>query len=189
MHIIQQELKNEPFLERIETQDLDKDLSVEGYNADISEKLTGYLNHLKKYYQNIYNESVKRKEQMVQYFENNDQYNYDLNTYKNKYYNESLADLVTNINTNDRLLEYEGSLIQQINPVFNDPGPRSHLFDYRTHFFAPEKQFLGISFSTFWFNTLVIWLMSLFFYLTLYFELLRKLIDSFSNMEWMRKNR
>lgn len=189
LQIIRQELKNEPSGERKNELDLDKDLSVEGYSPAVSEKLSGYLNHLKTYYQERYNNAVRTRENMVVFFENNENYDYDLNTYKNEYYNESLAELVTNINTSERILEHEGDFIQQINPVFNDPEAPRHLLDYRTHFFAPQKHFLGIYFSTFWFNALVIWLMTLFFYVTLYFELLKKIIDSFTNMEWIRKKR
>jgi ABC-type multidrug transport system ATPase subunit len=189
LQIIRQELKDEPYREGIKDINLSKDLTIEGFTADVSEKLAGYLDHLKRYYQKRYNQAVRTREEMVLYFENNDRYDYDLNTYKNEHYNESLAELVTNINTSERILEYKGNLIQQINPVFNDPEAPRHLLDYRTHFFAPEKHFLGISFSTFWFNILIIWLMSLFFYVTLYFELLKKIVDSFSNMEWIRKKR
>ena len=96
-------------------------------------------------------------------------------------YNESLADLVKNINTKERLLEYKGALIQQINPIFQDPNP-SGVLDYRTAFFFPEKNFLGLTISTYIFNILVIWLMSIGLYLTLYFELLRKLISSFEKV-------
>lgn len=86
-----------------------------------------------------------------------------INEEKNRYYNESLADLVKNINAKQRLLEYNGKLIQQINPIFQDPKPY-HFADYRTAFFLPVKNLFGLTVSTFWFNLLVIWAMALFFY-------------------------
>ena len=58
-----------------------------------------------------------------------------------------------------------------------DPKPKG-VFDYRTHFFAPGKYLFGQRISTFAFNLMVIWLMTLILYVTLYFELLRKLMES-----------
>ena len=110
---------------------------------------------------------------MMVFFQTNDAYDYDLNEYKNKYFNESLSDLVKNVTESDRIIEYNGELIQQFNAVFNDPEPNGFL-DYRTHFFAPKKYFLGIWFDTFYFNIIVIWLMTVVLYAALYFELLGK---------------
>jgi hypothetical protein len=105
---------------------------------------------------------------------------YTVNDAKNRYYNESLADLVRNVNEKNRILEFDGELIQQINPIYVYPKPKSAM-DYRTHFFAPQKNLFGVSVSTFTFNLLVIWMMTIVLYLTLYFELLRKLIQVFDN--------
>lgn len=182
LYILRQELKEEEFKQGLEKINIDQDLTVENYNNEIDQQLENYIVELKKYYQDLYNEAVRKKEKMVYFFENSENYDYNLNSYKNKYHNESLADLVTNINTSDRIIEYNGDLIQQINPIYNEPKENG-FFSYRTHFFAPEKQFLGATFSTFWFNMLVIWLMSVFFYITLYFEWLKKLVNWFSNMK------
>ena len=56
------------------------------------------------------------------------------------------------------------------------PKPK-HIADYRTHFYAPKKYFMGNLYDTFWFNIIVIWLGCLFLYITLYFESLKWLID------------
>jgi hypothetical protein len=108
---------------------------------------------------------------------------YKLNESKNKYFNESLSDLVRNVSVKDRIIEFNGQLIQQINPVFIEPQP-SGIFDYRAHFFAPSKNLLGNQVSTFLFNTLVIWLMTLCLYITLYFELIRKALTFFGNINF-----
>src|SRR5690606_39376349 len=113
-------------------------------------------------------------------FENQAKGGYSINEAKNRYYNESLADLVRNVNTKERILEHDGELLQQINPVFVDPKPRN-AFDYRAHFFAPQKYLFGIPMSTFGFNLLVIWIMTVLLYMTLYFEWLRKFINAFDS--------
>jgi hypothetical protein len=72
-------------------------------------------------------------------------------------------------------------LIQQINPIFLDPKAEGFL-NYRTPFFAPVKKVFGTSINTYTFDILVIWLMTIILYVTLYFELLRKLINSFDKV-------
>ena len=63
--------------------------------------------------------------------ENEKASDYSMNEYKNKYYNESLADLVKNVHEKDRIIEYEGKLYQQINPIFVDPRPSGPLTTVR----------------------------------------------------------
>ena len=112
---------------------------------------------------------------------------YDVTRYKNRYYNESLAELVTRVSEKNRIIEYEGRLVQQIDPVFLDPQP-ANMFDYRAHFFAPQKNLLGQLVTTYWFNLLVIWVMTLALYIALYAELLRKALGVrvFRNANWAK---
>src|SRR5690606_33392438 len=81
-----------------------------------------------------------------------------------------------------------GELIQQINPVYVDPRP-SGVLDYRAHFFAPTKNFFGTLIDTFVFNLIVIWGMTLVLYGTLYFELLRKGVESLTRFGMSVKNK
>jgi hypothetical protein len=94
---------------------------------------------------------------------------------KDLYFNESLSELVRNLKAREVIIEHEGKISGQINPVFQAPAAE-HLLDYRTAFFVPEKQFAGLTWPTVVFNVLVIWFMSLALYLTLYYRLLEKLI-------------
>ncbi|HRG09598.1 MAG TPA: hypothetical protein PLJ08_13575, partial [Cyclobacteriaceae bacterium] len=102
----------------------------------------------------------------------------DVQQEKNKYFNESLADLVRNVSAKERISEYQGALIQNINPVFQHPNPH-HRFDYRAPFFISEKNLAGWPVSTYLFNLLVIWTMTALFFVALYFEWLRKFVGLF----------
>ena len=106
---------------------------------------------------------------------------FKVNAEKNAYHNESLSDLVKNITVKERLLEYEGHLVQQINPIFQDPKP-SGIFDYRTAFFVPEKNLLGLTINTFIFDILVVWAMALICYVALYLEWLRRIVEFFGSV-------
>lgn len=155
--------------------------TIKTFTPDFNKKLEEFLAAYKKFYQDAYNKSVAAKEAQMASLENEEGSDYNLNKFKDSYYNESLADLVKNVDEKERIIEFEGRLIQQINPVFVDPVPDGPL-DYRAHFFAPKKNLFGTMVSTFLFNLMVVWIMTLILYVTLYFELLRKLIDSFDKM-------
>lgn len=167
--------------------DLSTEWTAETFTPDFNEKLEGFLSEYRKFYLGIYNQAVNQREAAIFGMESKPG-GYSVNLAKNKYYNESLADLVRNINEKERILEYDGELIQQINPVFLDPRPK-HALDYRTHFFSPSKNLFGLEVSTFVFNLLVIWSMSIVLYVTLYFELLRKLMVSFEGRAGKKKDR
>lgn len=178
--VIKAELSKEPYREGIEALNLETALEPGGYTKEVGQQLQDYFDRYKKFYQKSYNENVAIAERAMAFFEKNTE-GYSVNEYKNRYYNESLADLVKNVSVKERLLEYNGKLIQQINPVFQEPEPSGPL-DYRTAFFVPKKNMLGALVSTYIFNILVIWTMSVVLYITLYFELLRKLVNSFERV-------
>ncbi len=152
------------------------------------EALDVYLDAYQKHYRTLFNDAVAEKEKKAYFFEKNYE-DYDLNLYKNAYFNESLADLVTNATETDRLMEYNGELIQQVNAVFHEPEASSNPLNYRAHFFAPVKYFMGNYIDTFWFNVIVIWLMSALLYLALYFEWFRKGIEGVGNISIYGKKR
>ncbi|MBK9672583.1 MAG: ATP-binding cassette domain-containing protein [Bacteroidetes bacterium] len=101
-----------------------------------------------------------------------------LNDLKSNYVNKSLDDLVTNIQDFDKIVEVDSKLIQRKNPVYLDPPKNSII---RAHFFAPRKRVFGQYFDTFWVNISVIWAMSLLLAFTLYFDVLKKLMDFFGD--------
>jgi ABC-type multidrug transport system ATPase subunit len=179
--IIQTTIQSDFYRKGLEGIDVNVPWTLKMYVPAMDKKLEDYLAGYKKFYQDIYNKAVAAREKLMVEKESAKGGNYNLNTYKNNYYNEKLADLVTNIAEKNRIIEYNDQLVQQVNPVFLDPRPNS-ILDYRAHFFAPKKNLFGSMVSTYWFNVMVIWIMTLFLYLTLYLELLKKLINSFESI-------
>ena len=53
--------------------------------------------------------------------------------------------------------------------------PDSHIG--RAHFYAPYKMVGNLKIGTLWFNMLVIWLLNIFLFVTLYFNLLKLLLN------------
>jgi hypothetical protein len=189
--IIQQTLKEDFFTMQYIRKNAGKGLDfrtpwqLEKYTPEMDKMLEDFFTGekgYKKFYQGVYNKAVAEREKIL--FENEKKEN--VNDTKNQYYNESLADLVKNVEEKERIIEYNGQLIQQINPIFQDPRPAS-ILDYRAKFFSPEKNLLGATVNTYFFNILVIWIMTLFLYITLYFEALRKLMTISADVSWMKK--
>jgi ABC-type multidrug transport system ATPase subunit len=181
LELIRTSIKDDYYKKGLEKLKTENPWTIQTYTPAFSSDLEDYLEAYKQFYQSMYNKAVAAREKLIFDLENQKGSDYKVYDYKNKYYNESLADLVKNVSVKTRILEHQGELIQQINPVFAEPKPKGPL-DYRTQFFAPAKYFLELRFDTYLFNIMVIWFSSLIFYITLYFELLRKFVNLFSKV-------
>ncbi len=179
LELIRKSLQDEPFRAGLEEIDFNAPWTLQMFTPAFDNSLAAYLDNFRKKYLDQYNNIVARKENDIIQLQKKGSYN--VLEFKNHYYNEDMADLVKNVNTKERILEYKGELIQQINPVFNDPK-QTGLLNYRAHFFAPSKNFLGMRFDTYYFNLVVIWAVTFLFYVLLYVEGLRKFLSLFSKV-------
>lgn len=98
---------------------------------------------------------------------------------KRDYFNESLSDFATNRNDLDKIIIQEGKLIQKADPIYNIPRGKGFL---ETHFYAPGKNLFGLYLPTFYANLLVLWGMTIFLSITLYFDFFRHLIEFFGRL-------
>ncbi len=150
--------------------DIDK-LNPERVTPVVLSEIQQYLQGLQNFYNKLYKYVYQRKNE--QKMHENREFIAGL---KRKYYNESLEEFVTNKNEFQRIVEYNGELIQKIDPIYLDPQFRF----IKAHFYAPRKMVFGRFFPTIWVNTFVIWLSTIMLYIVLYFRLLKRLIDFFS---------
>ncbi len=169
LNIIKEAIGNESNRDELHL-DINTIFRIGNFDSKTAAKVHTYLEALKENYIKQFNETDEKKEQMIAFFESDTLLGYSLTEYKNKYYNESLADLMKNTGAKDRILEYNGHLLQQVDPIYKDPEVRTNPLNYRAHFLAPKKPFVNQLFDTFWFNLVVIWVMTAFLYVTLYFE-------------------
>lgn len=151
-------------------------ITVEGYNETVSNGIREYLsNTIKNHYINV-DIAARRKHNELTLAMIKKLGNEGLVKLKDEYENESLSQLVKNSNdiSGERSLEKGSRLIQQMDPVFQDPVDSNF---GRAHFFAPRKKFLGRYYPTFMFNLSVIWVMSGILILTLYFDVFKYILD------------
>ncbi len=163
-------LSANPFLFRFE--ELDK-LNAQDFNHFIAEKLYEYLDSVNSIYINAGNSADIRKDRFVS--ANRE----ELNQFENKYHNYQLQEIVTKLYEPNKILEYNNRLIQNYDPIYDDPTGESFL-SFRSHFLAPTKLCLGIRFDTYVFNIIFVWLMTFIFYLMLYFNIFEKMVNSLS---------
>jgi hypothetical protein len=105
--------------------------------------------------------------------------------FQDDYQNEAIGVMVRNQDEPSRIIESNGQLIQKIYPVFKDPDP-DHFIDFNAQFYLPSKHFMKATIDTLYFNLSVIWFMSITLYITLYYNLLRKLIQGLENISIKR---
>jgi ABC-type multidrug transport system ATPase subunit len=95
--------------------------------------------------------------------------------YQRRHHNDAIDKLVRNSDSGTRLLEQGDDLVRTFEPVYHYlRAPKA--YSYRTHFYSPDKPFLGMRWDTFAFNVGVIWAMCALLYGLLYFEVFRKLL-------------
>ncbi len=102
---------------------------------------------------------------------------------KYDHHNESVADLVLNRNEMKKIVVHNSRHVRKDTPVFNVPRSLAG----RAHFFASTKVVGPYEIETIWFNILVLWLMTLFLYIALVNDWLRKLIALFNKQKSKRQ--
>jgi ABC-type multidrug transport system ATPase subunit len=170
------ESRNKYFGKEIAKLDLNKLLSSNNFDSAAVFTLNNTLARIKDYYNNMQRTATESMDSLIFALQEGSSQQIDLNQLKNEHYNEYLADFVKNVNIKERTVIANNRIVQQIDPIFHIPDNISGLVDYRAHFFAPMKHFMGKYYYTYNFNTAVIWIMTIFLYICLYFDWLSKLV-------------
>lgn len=142
---------------------------------------SSFLEKLKRVYINRYNNADREKEKKIERMTDTPAKELEFENFRQSYHNETIADLVKNVSEPNRIIEKDGKLIQKIYPIYKDPDPE-HIIDFDAQFYMPNKHFLNRNIDTFYFNTGVIWSMSLVLGILLYFDVLRRIIEGISNV-------
>ncbi len=149
------------------------ELIPERFNGTLADSLRSYLLEAKKIFISFSNQAGDRLDEFV------NANPVALRELERKYYNYKLEEVVTKYYEPDKILVYKNSVIQNTDPVYLDPESTVN-HGIRSHFFSPSKYFMGKKYDTFPFNIVVVLTFSLILYLTLYFNLPRRLIKFIS---------
>jgi ABC-type multidrug transport system ATPase subunit len=173
LQLLKTELAKEQNRTRILFESLHQ-LDIDNFNEIVIGKTIDYIDQLEAYYTTMFQKANTEKENIIRYLLKT-----DADLYNNKraaYHNESVEDQVTKVYEKNKMIRYKDELIQQIDPIYKDPDIEGY-FNFRAHFFAPQKYFFGNYRDTYWFNMAFVWFMTLFMYVTLYFDVLKKVLS------------
>jgi hypothetical protein len=147
------------------------------YGTVAGKNLLLYLDSLKRQFLLSYRKARNKSDSLSRSFDL--EYGRDwLVNLKNNYENRQLTSLVLGENNTEKIIETPDKFIRKYEPSLMKPESRNG----RAHFYAPVKKLGSFEFDTFWFNTAVIWLVTLLFYIALYFKVLRKFVNLFENL-------
>jgi len=154
-------------------------LDIGNFDSQNINDLKNYLLKIKNYYSQQYDRAVKSKDEWMGKFQETVAGKVEYQMLLSKNQNSKIEELVKNEGSDlDEIIEGDGKLIATADPIYRD-GSRNYFI--RSHFFAPTKNVFGKLYSTYWINIIVIWGMSLLLLLTLYFDVLRKMLNLFAS--------
>ena len=156
------------------TYDSDMHADIRQRLADLREHYLDAYNHYNHQTDSIYNDMARRMggtDKVV--------------AFKNRYVNATLEDWTLNRKDFRQIDVYEDLIVRKKQPVYHNPTNNWG----RAHFYAPNKRFCGMLVPTPVFNCIFIWVMSGILYVTLYFDLLRRLISYIEHIRLSRMNR
>ena len=141
-------------------------------------KTNQFLNLLKEYYNVKLARANQEREAMITEMTNTPEKLAAYNDMKVRYQNEAVTMLVENSADPVRIIEWKGELLQKVYPIYAIDHRPSGSLDFRAPFYSSMKQFMGWKFNTLYFNIAVIWTMTVILFIALYFEVLKKLVNS-----------
>jgi energy-coupling factor transporter ATP-binding protein EcfA2 len=147
-------------------------LTLESLNENTYLACKGYFKELSRLLRNQKREANLKKSQVDNELMNEMGGLSAFTQFRNTYENSNLTDMVENNNSTEKIIQKDNKLIRKYKPIYMEPSSRFG----RAHLYAPVKQLGNIQIDTLWFNVMAIWITTLFLYITLYFDVLRRIL-------------
>lgn len=144
----------------------------EDISGEYLKKIERSLQFLENYYQKKYNRSSQVRDAYITDYQNKNGKETFL-ALRDKHHNNRLERFVRNTEELERIIVYNGRLVQKSDPIYKLPESSF----IKAHFYAPVKGFLVYHVDTFWMNVVVLWLMTFATYVVLYTRTLYKLLN------------
>lgn len=181
LNLVRKEIGDEVDLVGIGENQWLEELTINHFDSATYRSAIEFLTTLRRFYINRYNKTETEREKKIISLTDTPEKERSFKEFKERYHNESIADFVKNLNESHKIIEKDGKLVQKVYPIYKDPDP-DHIIDFDAQFYMPAKHFLNRNIDTLYFNTGVIWAMTIIMAIALYFDVLRKIIDGFGNL-------
>ncbi len=150
-------------------------LSKGFFNEKIKEEATEYIIYLDYYYNNLYNEGLREKQNISDSLNNLIGENASENL-RYQHFNQAIAQQVRNSSLRKNMKIVGDDIVQLTDPVFSRP-----INNYgRSQFFQRTKKFNNQMIDTYEFNLSVIWLFILLGYIFLITDIINRFIRGFT---------
>ena len=166
--------------------ELDK-LAIGKFDSATHQATLQFLKTLKAYYTIRGANAARKKETLIAEKTDTPAKLEAFNLQRLKYQNAAVTRAVENSADMVRIVEWKGELVQKVYPIYFDEHRPRHWWDFTANFYNPTKPFMGRTFDTCFFNVAVIWFMSVILYVTLYFDLLKRVVTAIEHRAKYRK--
>ncbi len=180
LRILKNELNEELQLVGTDKFKVIEQLEIEQFDSATYKATHQFIQTLKKMYSIKYSNTEKELEEKLAILTATPEKKRTLDSLKMVYQNESIVSTLKNTGTPYRVIELNDRLVRKIYPIYFTDHRPAHLLDFRANFFVPVKHFLGMNFDTLYFNITAIWVMTFLLFITLYNNVLIRIIKAFS---------
>lgn len=172
------EVVSNPQLKVIDLRGLDAD----DYQVESFGIARETLNKISAGYMLGYNSQVLRKELILGKLSTSKEQAEAFRNLRDKYYNDYLADVVKQRFSKHKIITDNGRLIPILDPIYRDANPDDGWISLDSPFYTPRKILFGRLTDTLYFNVIILWVMSFLLYLTLYFDLFRRILNRLQSL-------
>lgn len=164
-------------------------LIIGKFDSTVYAKAMKFLSTLKIYYGKKQARALQEKEARIASLTDTPQKAETFAKDRERYQNKMVSSAVQNTGTLDRVVEYDGQLVQKIYPIYFDDHKSTYGLDFSANLFQPTKRIFGVTFDTLYFNITVIWCMTFVLFIMLYFDLLKRFMNIFEYKKYRRRER
>ncbi|MBR8534703.1 ATP-binding cassette domain-containing protein [Carboxylicivirga sediminis] len=154
------------------------------YGTEAYEKIAELLQQESENNKNLYVQGKNKRDQLYEELIGKYGSKEAFLEFKDTYQNDALEEVVLNKRELKQMVVTGHGIIQKKHPIFNKPVSNFG----RSHLYAADKRVLDVYISTPLFNMIIVWMGVVFFYITLYFDILRKVIRYFETFKLRRLN-
>lgn len=149
---------------------------VPGCDTRLLLEASDYVSKLRSYYSEISRKAAEQEAILFEKLKDLHKGSANLDLHRQKNHNKAVERYVQNMDEEKKIIETSNRLVLMVDPIYKSPSHENRIFS-RAHFFAPYKFLLGAKVETPIFNIIVLWLMTGFMYMALYYNWLRKSIE------------